>query len=96
MELMDTILLTLTDKVEALFFVSSLASEFAILGNLDGGSIVDHGDGGDGWATLTRFAPLFCAKVEHIVEKHLNVDGGHYGGKHAAIHLASEVGMVMG
>jgi hypothetical protein len=23
---------------------------------------------------LRRFAPLFCAKVEHIVENHLNVD----------------------
>jgi hypothetical protein len=39
-ELMDTILLTLTDKVETAFDVSSPACEFAILGNLDGGFIV--------------------------------------------------------
>jgi hypothetical protein len=73
-ELMDTILLTLTDKVKALFDVLSLVSEFAILGNLDCGFIVNHEDGRYTWEILRRFAPLFCAKVEHIVENHLNVD----------------------
>ena len=48
-ELMATVLLTLTDKVEAAFDMSSLAGEFAILGDLDGSFIVDHEDGGDGW-----------------------------------------------
>ena len=50
-ELMDTVLLILTDEVEALFDVVSLAHEFAILGDLDGGFIVDHEDGRDGWET---------------------------------------------
>jgi hypothetical protein len=43
-ELMDTVLLTLTDEVEASFDVASFAPEFAILGNLDSGFIVDHED----------------------------------------------------
>ena len=67
MELMDIVLLILTDKVEALFDVASLAHEFAILGNLDSGFIVNHEDGREGWETLRRFTPLFGAKVEHIV-----------------------------
>ena len=41
-ELMDTVLLTLTDEVEASFDVASLTCEFAILGDLDGGFVVDH------------------------------------------------------
>ena len=41
-ELMDTVLLTLTDEVEASFDVASFACEFAILGDLDGGFVVDH------------------------------------------------------
>ncbi len=41
-ELVNIILLTLTDKVEASFDVSSLAGKFAILGDLNGGFIVDH------------------------------------------------------
>ncbi len=44
-ELMDTILLTLTDKVEALFDVASFAREFTILGDLDGAFTVNHEDG---------------------------------------------------
>jgi hypothetical protein len=76
-EFMDTVLLTLTDKVEALFDVASLAREFSILGNLDSGFIVNHEDGRDGWETLRRFKPLFGAKVEHIVEKHLDVGSSH-------------------
>jgi hypothetical protein len=79
-ELMDTILLTLTDEVEAAFDVSTLASEFAIFSNLDGGFIVNHEDGKDGWETLRRFTPLFGAKVEHIVEKHSDVGSSHSGG----------------
>ncbi len=79
-ELMDTVLLTLADKVEALFDVASLAREFAILGNLDGGFIVDHEDGRDEWETSRRFTPLFGAKVEHIIEKHLDVGSSHCGG----------------
>ena len=79
-ELVNAILLTLTDKMEAAFDVSSLACEFAILGNLDGGFIVDHEDGRDGWETLRRFTPLFGAKVEHIVEKHSDVGSSHSGG----------------
>ncbi len=85
-ELIDTVLLTLTDKVEAAFDVSSHAAcEFAILGNLDGGFIVDHEDGRDGWETLRRFTPLFGAKVEHIVEKHLDVGSSHSGGTRSHI-----------
>jgi hypothetical protein len=79
-ELMDTVLLTLTDKVEASFDVASFACEFAILGDLDGGFIVDHKDGRDGWEKLRRFTPLFGAEVEHIVEKHLDVGSSHCGG----------------
>ncbi len=79
MELMDTVLLTLTDKVEAAFHVLSLACEFAILGNLEGGFIVNHEDGRYGWERLRRFTPLFGAKVEHIVEKHLDVGSSHGG-----------------
>ncbi len=79
-ELMDTVLLTLTDKVEASFNVARFAREFAILGDLDGGFIVDHDDSIDGWETLRRFTPLFAAEVEHIVEKHLDVGNSHYGG----------------
>ena len=48
MKLMDNILLTLTDKKEVEFDVSSLACEFAILGNLVGGFIFDHEDGRNG------------------------------------------------
>ncbi len=45
-ELMDsTVLLTLTEKVEALFDLVGLAREFAILGDLDDGCIVNHEDG---------------------------------------------------
>jgi hypothetical protein len=73
MELMDTVLLTLTDKLEASFDVASLAHEFVILGNLDGGFIVHHEDDRDGRKLLRRFTPLFGAKVEHIAEKHLDV-----------------------
>jgi hypothetical protein len=29
---------------------------------------------------IERFLPLFGAKVEHIVEKHLDVGGSHCGG----------------
>ena len=72
-ELMDTVLLTLMDEVEASFDVASFAREFAILGDLDGGFIVDHEDGRDGWETLRRFTPLFGAEVEHIVETHSDV-----------------------
>jgi hypothetical protein len=79
-KLMDTILLTLTDKVEASLDVSSLAREFAILGDLDGGFVVDHEDGRYEWETLRRFTPLFGAKVEHIVEKHSDVGSSHCGG----------------
>ena len=42
MELVNAILLALSDEVEAAFDVSSLASEFAILGNLNGSFIVNH------------------------------------------------------
>ena len=80
LELIKTVLLTLIDKVEALFDVSSLAREFAILGNLDSGFIVDHEDGRYGWETLRLFTPLFGAKVKHIVEKHLDVGSNHCGG----------------
>ena len=79
-ELMDTVLLTLTDKVEASFYVASLAREFAILCDLDGGFIVDHEDGRYGWETLRRFTQLFGAKVEYIVEKHSDVGSSHCGG----------------
>jgi hypothetical protein len=80
-ELMDTVLLTLADKVEALFDVAtSLAREFANLDNLDGGFIVDHEDGRGEWKTSRRFTPLFGAKVEHIIEKHLDVGSSHCGG----------------
>ncbi len=79
-ELMDTVLLTLTDEVEASFDVASFACEFAILGNLDGGFIVDHEDDRDGWETLRRFTQLFGAEVEHIVEKHSDVGSSHCGG----------------
>ena len=78
-ELMDSELLTLTDEVEASFDVASFARKFAILGDLDGGFIVDHEDGRDGWETLRRFTPLFGAKVEHIVEKHSDVGSSHCG-----------------
>ncbi len=78
-ELMDTVLLTLTDKVEASFDVSSLACESTILGDLDGGFIVNHENGRKGWEMLRRFTPLFGAKVEHNVEKHLDVGGSHCG-----------------
>jgi hypothetical protein len=79
-ELMDTVLLTLTDEVEASLDVASFARKFAILGNLDGGFIVNHEDGRNGWETLRRFTPLFGAEVEHIVEKHSDVGSSHYGG----------------
>jgi hypothetical protein len=79
-ELVDTVLLTLTDEVEASFNVASFACEFAILGDLDGGFIVNHEDGRDGWETLRRFTPLFGAEVEHIVEKHSDVGRSHCGG----------------
>jgi hypothetical protein len=72
-ELMDTVLLTLMDEVEASFDVASFAHEFAIFGDLDGGFIVDHEDGRDRWETLRRFTPLFGAEVEHIVEKYSDV-----------------------
>jgi hypothetical protein len=79
-ELMDTVLLTLTDEVEASFDVASFAREFAILGNLDGGFIVDHEDGRNAWETLRRFTPLFGAEVEHsIIEKHSDVGSSHCG-----------------
>jgi hypothetical protein len=41
-KLVDTVLLALADKVEAAFNVACLAGEFAILGNLDSGFIVNH------------------------------------------------------
>ncbi len=53
--------------------MASLAHEFVILGNLDGGFIVHHEDDRDGRKLLRRFTPLFGAKVEHIAEKHLDV-----------------------
>ncbi len=70
MEFMDTVFLTLTDKVKVSFNLSSLARESAILSNLDGGFIVNHQDRRYGWVMLKRFTPLFGAKVEHIVGKH--------------------------
>ncbi len=82
--------------MEVLFDVVSLAREFAILGNLDSGFIVDHEDGRDGWKTLRRFMPLFSAKVEHIVEKHLDV-GSSLVAEHAAIYyLASDIFIATG
>ena len=42
LELVDTVLLTLMDEMEAAFDVSSLASEFSILGNLNRSFIVNH------------------------------------------------------
>ncbi len=95
MELMGTVLLTLTGKSGSIVQCAESACEFAILGNLDGGFIVDHEDGRDGWETLRRFVPLFCAKVEHIIEKHSNVGSGHVA-EHAAIYLASEVDFATG
>ncbi len=62
------------------FDVASLARDFAILSNLYGGFIVDHEDGKYRWETLRRFTPLFGAKVEHIIEKHLDVGSSHFGG----------------
>jgi hypothetical protein len=41
-KLVDTVLLALADKVEVVFNVARLAGEFAILGNLDCGFIVNH------------------------------------------------------
>ena len=79
-ELVDTVLLTLTDEVEASFNVASFACEFAILGDLDGGFIVDHEDDRDRWETLRRFTPMCGAEVEHVVEKHLDVGSSHCGG----------------
>ncbi len=43
-------------------------------------SLLNHEDGRDGWETLRRFMPLFGAKEEHIVEKHLDVGSSHCGG----------------
>ena len=42
MELVNAILLALTDKMEAAFDVSSFASKSSILGDLNGGFIVNH------------------------------------------------------
>ena len=78
-ELVNAVLLALTDEVEATFDVSSLASEFAVLGNLDGGFIINHEDGRDRRETLRRFTPLFGAEIKHIVQKHSDVSGGHGG-----------------
>ena len=77
MKLVDAVLLALTDEVETSFNVASLASEFAILGDLNGCFIVNHEDGRDRRETLSGFTPLFGTKVEHIVEKHSDVSGGH-------------------
>lgn len=52
MKLVNAVLLALTDEVETAFNVSRLASEFSVLGNLDGGFIVNHEDGRYGWKTL--------------------------------------------
>jgi hypothetical protein len=98
-DMMDTVLLTMTDKVKASFDLLSLAREFAILGNLDGGFIVNHEDGRFGWETLRRFTPLFGAKVQHIVEKPSDVGGSHCGGTYGHIFgldvdIATGVGMV--
>ena len=41
-------MLALADKVKTAFNVSSLASKFAILGNLNSGFVIDHEDGRDG------------------------------------------------
>jgi hypothetical protein len=84
-ELMDTVLLTLTDEVETSFNMASFAREFTILGDLNGGFIVDHEDGRGRWETLRRFTPLFGAEVEHIVEKHSDVGSSHCGGAYGHI-----------
>ena len=52
MKLVNAVLLALTDEVETAFNVSRLASEFSVLGDLDGGFIVNHEDGRYGWKTL--------------------------------------------
>ena len=68
-ELVDTILLSLTCEVETTFDVSCLAGKFANLGNLDGSIVVDHEDGGSCRKAFRRFTPLFCAKEhDHVIE----------------------------
>ena len=68
MELVDTILLSLTYEVETTFDVSCLTGKFAILGDLDGSIVVDHKDGWSCRKALCRFTPLFCAKEHHVIE----------------------------
>ena len=86
-KLVNTVLLALTDEVEAAFDVSGFASESSILGNLDGGFIVNHQDGRNRRKALGRFTPLFGAKVEHVIEKHSDV-GCCHGGR-ACSHILS-------
>ena len=66
-ELVDTILLSLTYEVEVTLDVSSLAGKFAILGNLNGSIVVNHKDGGCVRKALRRFTPLFRAKEHHVI-----------------------------
>ncbi len=77
MELMNSVLLALTDKVETSFNMSCFAGKFAILGDLYSCFIIDHKDGWNSREALCRFTPLFGAEVGHIIEEHTNVSSGH-------------------
>ena len=63
MELVRSILLSLSyKKVETAFDVTGFAGQFAVLGNLNCGIVVNHKDSRRSRKTLGRLLPLFGAQ----------------------------------
>ena len=94
MELVMAVLLALTDAVEAAFDVLSFASKSSILGDLNGGIIVDHSDGREGGKTLSRFTPLFGAKIKYRTRgAFVRVRWPWWRRSEAATYSASDVDM---
>ena len=89
MELMRSILLSLSYKVEMTFNVAGFACQFAVLGNLKCGIVVnDKGSRRSRKTRLDRLLQLFGAQEEyHVIKEHSVVSCGH--GCRACSHVFS-------
>ena len=78
MELMRSILLSFLYKVETTLDVAGFACQFAILGNLNCGIVVNHKDSTRrSRKTLDRLLPLFGTQEHLVIKEHSDVSCGH-------------------
>ena len=88
MEFVRSILLSLSYKVETTFDVAGFAGQFAVLGNLNCGIVVNHKYSRHSRKALDRLLPLFGGAQEcHVIKEHSDVSCGH--GCRACSHVFS-------